>query len=78
MNALAPTGIARLKQIIGCKKAGIAPLVPVSASTWWAGCKTGRFPAPVRLGPRSVGWRMSDIAALIQNGANLNTAQANA
>lgn len=26
--------------------------VPVSKSTWWLGVKTGRYPQPVKLGPR--------------------------
>ncbi|MBT0664524.1 AlpA family phage regulatory protein [Geobacter pelophilus] len=36
--------------------------IPVSRSTWWAGVKSGRFPAPVRnLGPRIAAWRLSII-----------------
>lgn len=41
-------------------------LIPVSKSTWWAGVKTGRFPAPVKLGPRTTCWRLSDIENLIK------------
>jgi prophage regulatory protein len=40
--------------------------IPVSKSTWWAGVKTGRFPAPVRLGKRVTCWRESDILALMR------------
>jgi predicted DNA-binding transcriptional regulator AlpA len=39
--------------------------IPVSKSTWWAGVKVGRFPAPVKLGPRITAWRVEDIQALI-------------
>jgi prophage regulatory protein len=42
--------------------------IPVSRSTWWAGVKTGRFPAPVKLGPRITAWRNADIQALIEQG----------
>lgn len=42
--------------------------IPVSRSTWWAGVKSGRFPAPVSLGPRITAWRSEDIEKLIQNG----------
>lgn len=42
--------------------------IPVSKSTWWAGVKTGRFPAPVKLGPRTTAWRASDIRLLIDKG----------
>lgn len=45
-------------------------LIPVSRSAWWAGVKTGRFPRPVRLGPRTVAWRAEDVAALVENGAS--------
>lgn len=38
---------------------------PVSKSAWWAGIKTGRYPAPVRLSARCVAWRSTDIEALI-------------
>jgi predicted DNA-binding transcriptional regulator AlpA len=38
---------------------------PVSRSTWLAGVKTGRYPKSVKLGPRSVAWRLSDINQLI-------------
>jgi predicted DNA-binding transcriptional regulator AlpA len=51
-------GFIRLPQVLA--------VFPVSRSTWWAGVKTGRFPAPVRLGPRTVAWKVSEILALIE------------
>lgn len=42
--------------------------IPVSRSTWWAGVKSGRFPAPVKLGPRITAWREADIQRLIDHG----------
>ena len=42
----------------------VLALIPVSA--WWAGCKSGRYPKPVKLGPRTTAWRASDIAALLE------------
>jgi prophage regulatory protein len=39
--------------------------IPVGKSTWWAGVKSGRFPRPVKLGPRITAWRVEDIRALI-------------
>jgi predicted DNA-binding transcriptional regulator AlpA len=41
--------------------------IPISASTWWLGVKQGRYPAPVKLGPRITAWRVEDIRALIEN-----------
>ena len=55
------TGIVRLSSILAPK----GP-IPVSKSTWWLGVKTGRFPKPVKLGPRITGWRAEDIRALIE------------
>ena len=43
--------------------------IPVSRSTWWAGVKTGRYPKPVKLGPRITAWRVTDIRRLIEEGA---------
>ncbi len=42
--------------------------VPVSRSTWWAGVRAGRFPKPVKLGPRTTAWRVKDIRALLREG----------
>ncbi len=51
-------------------KSVIAPGGPicVSRSTWWAGVRSGRFPAPVKLGPRITAWKADAIAELIENG----------
>lgn len=67
-QALLPaTGFLRLPQIIGKPTAcpPIAPIIPVSRSSWWAGVKTGRFPKPIKLGPRTTVWRVEDIVELI-------------
>lgn len=71
MNQLPETGLLRLKQILGDKKAEppTPPIIPVSHSTWWAGVKSGRYPKPVKLGPRTTAWRVSDIHALISGDA---------
>lgn len=68
MNILPETGLLRLRQIIGDlnAKPPIQGLIPVCKSTWYAGIKEGRFPAPVRLGERVVAWRVEDIRALIE------------
>ena len=59
MNTSIPsTGFLRLPQVLH--------IVPVSKSAWWEGCKTGRFPKPVKLGPRTTAWRTEDIAALVK------------
>lgn len=69
MNQLPETGFLRLPQIVGDQKAKppVTAVIPVSKSTWWAGVKTGRYPKPVKLGPRVTAWRVEDIRALIES-----------
>jgi predicted DNA-binding transcriptional regulator AlpA len=64
---LPESGYVRLPQILGDKKADppVPPVIPVSKSTWWAGVKAGRFPRPVKLGPRITAWRVEDIRTLV-------------
>ena len=61
--ALPITGFVRISDILAPK----GP-IPVSKSTWWAGVKTGRYPKPLKIGPRVTVWRVEDILALIENG----------
>ncbi len=63
-------GFVRLPQIIGNPKADppITAIIPVSKSTWWAGVREGRFPKPIKLGPRTTCWRIEDIRALCEGG----------
>ena len=57
----------RLPEILGNPRANppIRPLIPIGKSAWWAGVKSGRFPQPVKLGPRMTCWREVDIARLL-------------
>ena len=61
------TGFLRLKHVL----APVGP-IPVSRSTWWAGVKSGRYPAPVKLGPRITVWRARDIHALVETGIDVD------
>ncbi len=58
MNTQIPqTGFLRLPQVLA--------LIPVGKSTWWEGCKTGKFPKPIKLSERTTVWRVEDINAYI-------------
>jgi len=57
-HPLPETGFLRLPDVLR--------LFPIGKSTWWAGVKSGRFPKPVKLGPRTTAWRIEDILALIE------------
>ena len=60
---LPATGFLRLALILAPR----GP-IPISKSTWWAGVKSGRYPKPVKLGPRITAWRVEDIRDLIEQG----------
>ena len=66
-NSLPEVGFLRLRSIIGDRKANppIPALIPVSRSTWWAGVNSGRYPKPIKLGPRITAWSVEDIRELI-------------
>jgi predicted DNA-binding transcriptional regulator AlpA len=55
---LTENSLLRLPQVLA--------LIPVSRSAWWAGCKSGRFPKPVKIGPRTSAWKGSDILAVLE------------
>jgi prophage regulatory protein len=58
-QVLPETGFVRLPQVL--------KVFPVSKSSWWAGVREGRYPKPVKLGPKMTAWRVSDIHDLIQS-----------
>ena len=57
-NGLPSEGLVRLPEILAA--------IPISKSGWYAGVKLGRYPSPVKLGPRTAAWRVSEIRALIE------------
>jgi predicted DNA-binding transcriptional regulator AlpA len=58
LSNISENALLRLPQVL--------TLIPISRSSWWAGVKTGRYPQPVKLGPRTTAWRAADIAALLE------------
>ncbi|MDQ6969410.1 MAG: AlpA family phage regulatory protein [Mariprofundus sp.] len=58
MNKTIPSiGFMRLPAVLA--------VYPVSKTTWWAGVKSGRYPQPVKLGPKTTAWRVNDVVRLI-------------
>lgn len=57
--ALPEKGFVRLPQILAH--------VPIGKSSWWAGVREGKYPAPVRPSPfgRVTVWRAEDINRLL-------------
>jgi predicted DNA-binding transcriptional regulator AlpA len=62
-HGLPQSGLVRLPLILAPR----GP-IPISRSSWWAGVQQGRYPKPVKLGPRITAWRVEDIKALIEHG----------
>jgi len=50
-------GFVRLPQVLH--------VLGIGKTTFWEGIKTGRFPAPIKLGPRTSVWKVEDIRSLI-------------
>lgn len=57
-SSIPTSGFLRLPQIL--------EIFPIGKSTWWEGCRTGRFPKPVKLGPRTTVWRAEEIHEFIR------------
>ena len=58
MEHFPETGFVRLPQVLS--------VIPLGKSCWWEGVKSGRFPKPIKLSTRCVGWKAEDIHALIK------------
>lgn len=56
-HPLPAEGFVRLPQVLH--------VLPIGKTSWWEGVKSGRYPAPVKLGPRTTAWRVSDIRELL-------------
>jgi len=52
-------GFLRLPQVLG--------LIPLKRTSWLNGVKDGIYPKPVKLGARSVAWKVEEIRALIEH-----------
>lgn len=39
----------------------------ISRSSFLEGCRTGRFPQPIKIGPRTTVWKSEEIDAFIEN-----------
>jgi len=44
----------------------VLEIIPIGKTRWYAGIKSGEFPAPVKLGNRVSMWRKSEIHALVE------------
>ena len=68
-SMLTETTFLRLPQVLA--------IIPISKSAWWQGCKDGRYPKPIKLGPRTTVWRSADISALVRGLSGQNITREN-
>lgn len=52
-------GFLRLPQVLG--------VIPLKRTSWLNGVKDGIYPKPVKIGARSVAWRVEDIRTLVES-----------
>lgn len=55
---LPDSGFVRLPSILS--------VMPIGKTAWWAGVKSGKYPAGIKLSERCTVWRVEDIKALIE------------
>jgi len=69
-------GYMRLRSIIGDSKSDppVPAIIPVCASSWWAGVKRGIYPKPRKISANVTGWRVEDIRELIERINNQDAA----
>ena len=65
-NQIPEKGFMRLKQILGDKKTNTPAIIPVGRTTFLNNVKSGLYPQPVKLGMRTVAWKVEDIRTLIE------------
>lgn len=51
-------GFMRLKQIL--------KILPIGASSFWAGVRAGKYPAPIKLGPGTTVWKREAIFEFVR------------
>ena len=54
-----------IKRLLRIKE--VLARLSISRSSFWEGCRTGRFPQPIKIGPRTTVWKAEDIDAFIEN-----------
>jgi predicted DNA-binding transcriptional regulator AlpA len=55
-----PDRLIRLREVL--------EIIPVGRSSWWLGVRQGRYPKPIKLGPRTTCWRESEVRRLVNGG----------
>ena len=54
-----------IKRLLRIKE--VLARLSISRSSFLEWCRTGRFPQPIKIGPRTTVWKAEDIDAFIEN-----------
>ena len=54
-----------IKRLLRIKE--VLARLSISRSSFLEGCRTGRFPQPIKIGPSTTVWKAEDIDAFIEN-----------
>ena len=68
-------GFVRVNQILGDRRKGIAPFLPISRAHWFQGIKEGIYPKGIKLSQRVTVWRAQEIRALLEKLAGDGSAE---
>ena len=60
--------LLRVRDIVRDKKNSNAGYLPISKASWWKGVAEGKYPQPIKLGPKTTCWRESEILELVRRG----------
>lgn len=66
-NKLPDSGFVRIWDVVGDKKRGISPRIPIGRTTFLNNVKARKWPylKPVKLGERTTAYKVEDIRRLI-------------
>lgn len=59
-------GYVREAQLLGCRRRGWVPILPLSRSGLRLWIKAGRWPAPQKLGPKVIAWKASVVREALE------------
>lgn len=60
-------GFLKIWQIVGDRKRNVAPLLPISKSAFWAGVRSGKYPAGTLLSARCRVWSAASVRKLLSD-----------
>jgi len=64
-------------QVLVVRMSRLVEMIGLSRSTIWKLLSEGKFPKPIRLGSRSIAWRINDIEEWLQSRQELTSHRRN-